>query len=95
VTSSESWRFTPEVTREGDCYTAWSKRLPGMFGEGDTPEEAIESFWQFAELMRDEMAIPEWPHSREGWEDVFPELAGLDDARADDEWNPGGPDRDA
>jgi hypothetical protein len=44
VTSSESWRFTPEVTREGDGYTAWSERLPGMLGEGDTPEQAIENF---------------------------------------------------
>lgn len=34
--------------------------------------------------MRDEMAIPAWPHSREGWSEVFPELAGLDDDLPDD-----------
>ena len=88
--SSGSWRFTPEVSREGDAYTAWSERLPGIVGEGETPGEAIESFWQLAEFMRDEMAIPEWPHSREGWEDIFPELAGLDDACAEDECGSGG-----
>lgn len=34
--------------------------------------------------MRDEMAVPGWPHSREGWSEVFPELAGLDDDPLDD-----------
>ena len=50
--------------------------------EPRSEEEAVEGFWQFVDFMRDEMAVPAWPHSREGWSEVFPELAGLDDEHA-------------
>ncbi|HEX8693829.1 MAG TPA: hypothetical protein VF746_15510 [Longimicrobium sp.] len=82
--ASERWRVKMEVTRDGDAYTAWSEQLPGVYGEGGTEDEAIESFWEFVDFMRDEMAVPAWPHSREGWSEVFPELAGLDDDSPDD-----------
>jgi hypothetical protein len=80
------WNHDPDVAPQGDEFLASSSAFPGVFGEGETREEAIESFWQMVELIGELARAPDWPHDRspyvEPWESVD------DDDFADDEDDP-------
>ena len=40
------WNHEPDVAPQGEEFLASSSAFPGLYGEGETREEAIENFWQ-------------------------------------------------
>ena len=95
MTPFNRWNHEPHVTLDGDEFLASSPVFPGVFGEGETREEAIENFWQGVDLVGDLARHPDWPHDPApyagAWEpsddgdDELPEAWRADEGwRADD-----------
>lgn len=78
------WNHEPDVVPQGDEFLASSSAFPGVFGEGETREEAVESFWQMVELIGDLARAPDWPHDRSPYVEPWESVDG-DDPFADDE----------
>ena len=74
---------------EGDEFLASSEAFPGIYGEGETREEAIDNFWQMVDFIGELARAPDWPHDRspyvDEWEVVEGGPPGADD---DDELPP-------
>jgi hypothetical protein len=85
------WNLQPDVAPDGHGgFLASSGSLPGAFGEGETPDEAIENFWGAVEMIGDLARAPDWPHDRTPWVDAWESIAGDevpgDDWKDDDDW---------
>lgn len=90
MTRLNRWNHEPDVVPQGDEFLASSDAFPGVFGEGETREVAIENFWQGVEFIGDLARAPDWPHSREPYVEEWEMLDGdlprshEDDADEDD-----------
>jgi hypothetical protein len=53
-----------------------------VFGEGETREEAIDSFWEMVDFIGGLARAPNWPHDRspyvDAWETIDDEAAAGD-----------------
>lgn len=65
------WNHEPDVAPQGDEFVASSEAFPGVYGEGETREEAIESFWQMVDLIGELAQAPDWPHDRSPYVDEW------------------------
>lgn len=70
------WNHAPDVAPQGDEFVASSEAFPGIFGEGGTREEAVESFWQMVDLIGELAQAPDWPHDRSPYVDEWQESDG-------------------
>lgn len=71
MSPSNRWNHEPDVARQGEEFLASSSAFPGVFGEGETREEAIESFWQMVEFIGELAQAPDWPHDRTPYVDAW------------------------
>jgi hypothetical protein len=79
------WNHKPDVVPQGDEFLASSSAFPGVFGEGETREEAIDNFWEGVAFIGELARAPDWPHSREPYVDEWETLDdGLPRAHHDD-----------
>ncbi|HEY0020060.1 MAG TPA: hypothetical protein VGC13_27410 [Longimicrobium sp.] len=66
------WNLEPDVVPQGDEFLASSNAFPGVYGEGETREEAIDNFWEMVDFIGGLARAPDWPHDRspylEPWE---------------------------
>jgi hypothetical protein len=90
------WNHEPDVAPQGEEFLASSEAFPGVYGEGETREEAIDNFWEMVDFIGDLARAPDWPHDRSPYVDEW-ETAGdgaLPDDGDDDlpPWKPGGDD---
>jgi hypothetical protein len=76
------WNHEPDVEPQGEEFLASSSAFPGVYGEGETREEAIESFWQMVDFIGGLARAPDWPHDRSPYVDDWETLA-------EDEFAPG------
>ena len=71
-------RVQPSVIEDGEWFVAQSDAFPAANGQGRTREEAIASFWDAVELIREDQAsggaLPSAADPRAGWEESFAEL---------------------
>lgn len=58
------WNLEPHVARQGDDFLASSEAFPGVYGEGETREEAIDNFWEMVDFIGELARAPDWPHDR-------------------------------
>jgi hypothetical protein len=76
------WNHAPDVAPQGDEFLASSAAFPGVFGEGETREEAIDSFWEMVDFIGGLARAPNWPHDRspyvDAWETIDDETVGSD-----------------
>lgn len=81
------WNLEPDVVPQGEEFLASSEAFPGVYGEGETREEAIDSFWEMVDFIGGLARAPDWPHDRspyvDEWEALGDDVASEDDA-ADD-----------
>lgn len=70
--------------RSCERFLASSEQFPGVFGEGETPEEATESFWEMVDFIGELASRPDWPHPRDDFERAMHER-GDDALPADDD----------
>lgn len=79
------WNYEPDVVLQGNEFLASSRVFPGVFGEGETREEAIDSFWEMVEFIGGLGRGPDGPHSREPYVDERETLDdGASSAQPDD-----------
>lgn len=83
------WNHVPDVAPQGDEFLASSSAFPGVYGEGETCEEAIESFWGMVDFIGDLARQPDWPHDRSPYVDTWESLDG-----DEEEWSDGLKDRE-
>lgn len=83
------WNHEPDVVPQGDEFLASSEAFPGIYGEGETREEAIESFWQMVDLIGELAQAPDWPHDRSPYVDEWEAQEG---DSGDLPWERGGAD---
>ena len=79
------WNHTPDVAPQGEEFLASSEAFPGLYGEGETREEAIENFWQMVDFIGELARAPDWPHDRSPYVDEWETLG--DDVLPEDEEN--------
>ena len=83
------WNHTPDVAPQGEEFLASSEAFPGLYGEGETREEAIENFWQMVDFIGELARAPDWPHDRspyvDEWETIGEDVGSEDE---DDELPP-------
>ena len=80
------WNHEPHVAPQGDEFLASSDAFPGIYGEGETRDEAIANFWEMVDFIGGMARAPDWPHDRspyvDEWEtfgdDVLAEAEGGD-----------------
>lgn len=65
------WNMEPDVEPQGDEFLASSQAFPGVYGEGETREEAIESFWEMVDFIGGLARAPDWPHDRSPYVDEW------------------------
>jgi hypothetical protein len=65
------WNHQPDVVPQGEEFLASSDAFPGVYGEGETREEAIENFWQMVDFMGELARAPDWPHDRAPYVDEW------------------------
>lgn len=65
------WNHEPDVAPQGDEFLASSEAFPGVYGEGETREEAIDSFWQMVDFIGQLARAPDWPHDRSPYVDEW------------------------
>lgn len=93
------WNMEPDVAPQGDEFLASSEAFPGVYGEGETREEAIDSFWEMVDFIGGLARAPDWPHDRAPYVDEW-ETAGDGALPADDDdddlppWKADDPDDD-
>jgi hypothetical protein len=77
------WNHVPDVEPQGEEFLASSNAFPGVYGEGETREEAIESFWEMVDFIGGLARAPDWPHDRspyvDEWETVGDAVLPSDD----------------
>lgn len=86
------WNLEPDVVPHGDEFLASSEAFPGVYGEGETREEAIDNFWEMVDFIGGLARAPDWPHDRSPYVDEW-EAAGDEVPLADDDddlppWKP-------
>ena len=80
------WNLEPDVEPQGQEFLASSPAFPGVYGEGDTREEAVENFWEMVDFIGDLARAPDWPHDRSPYLDEWEAIGGGEsDKDADDE----------
>lgn len=87
------WNHEPDVAPQGAEFLASSEAFPGIYGEGETREEAISSFWEMVDFIGELARAPDWPHDRspyvDEWETtgdgVFPDDGDLPPWKAGDD----------
>lgn len=77
------WNHEPHVAPQGEEFLASSDAFPGIYGEGETREEAIDNFWQMVDFIGELARAPDWPHDRTPYMDEW-ETPGEDAQLADD-----------
>jgi hypothetical protein len=83
------WNHTPDVEPQGEEFLASSAAFPGVYGEGETREEAIENFWQMVDLIGELARAPDWPHDRSPYVDEWETLGdGEPEVKAEDDLPP-------
>lgn len=98
MTQLNRWNHEPDVLPQGAEFLASSGAFPGVYGEGETREEAIDSFWQMVDFIGELARAPEWPHDRSPYVDPWESVGDAGDADAEDwdadglpeEWEAGG-----
>lgn len=70
------WNHEPDVAPEGEGFLAFSEAFPGVFGEGETREEAIDNFWQMVDFIGELARAPDWPHDRSPYVDEWETIDG-------------------
>lgn len=65
------WNHEPDVAPQGDEFLASSDAFPGIYGEGETREEAIGSFWEMVDFIGGMARAPDWPHDRSPYVDEW------------------------
>lgn len=83
------WNLEPDVVPQGDEFLASSEAFPGVYGEGETREEAVESFWQMVDFIGELARAPDWPHDRSPYVDEWETIGDgvlADDADEDAPW---------
>ncbi len=70
------WNHEPDVAPQGEEFLASSEAFPGVYGEGETREEAIENFWQMVDFIGELAGAPDWPHDRSPYVDEWESAAG-------------------
>lgn len=77
------WNHEPNVAPQGDELLASSEAFPGIYGEGETREEAIDNFWEMVDFIGGLARAPDWPHDRspfvDDWESIGDDEFGKDD----------------
>lgn len=83
------WNHEPEVAPQGAEFLASSGAFPGVYGEGETREEAIENFWEMVDFIGELARAPDWPHDRSPYVDEW-ETFGDDEleGKAEDDLPP-------
>lgn len=81
------WNHEPDVAPQGEEVLASSEAFPGVYGEGETREEAIDNFWQMVDFIGELARAPDWPHDRspyvDEWETGGDGVLPLDDGDGD------------
>lgn len=77
------WNHEPDVAPQGDEFLASSDAFPGIYGEGETHEEAIDNFWQMVDFIGELARAPDWPHDRSPYVDEWETIG--QDVRSGDE----------
>lgn len=72
------WNHEPDVVPQGEEFLASSEAFPGVYGEGETREEAIDNFWQMVDLIGELARAPDWPHDRSPYVDEWESAEGGD-----------------
>lgn len=79
MTRPNRWNTEPDVEPQGDEFLASSLALPGVYGEGETREEAIENFWEMVDFIGGLARAPDWPHDRapyvDEWETIGDDIS--------------------
>lgn len=78
------WNHEPDVVPQGEEFLASSEAFPGIYGEGETREEAIDSFWEMVDLIGELARAPDWPHDRTPYVDEWETAEGGPLAADDD-----------
>jgi hypothetical protein len=78
------WNLEPDVVPQGEEFLASSEKFPGVYGEGETREEAIDSFWEMVDFIGELARAPDWPHDRTPYVDEW-ETAGDGALPSDDD----------
>jgi hypothetical protein len=78
------WNHEPDVAPQGDELLASSEAFPGIYGEGETREEAIENFREMVDFIGGLARAPDWPHDRSPYVDEW-EVAEGGPLAADDD----------
>lgn len=78
------WNLEPDVVPQGEEFLASSEKFPGVYGEGETREEAVDSFWEMVDFIGELARAPDWPHDRTPYVDEW-ETAGDGALPADDD----------
>lgn len=77
------WNHEPDVEPQGEEFLASSSAFPGVYGEGETRDEAIENFWGMVDFIGGLARAPDWPHDRtpyvDEWEAIGGEALGEDE----------------
>jgi hypothetical protein len=71
MTQFNRWNHEPDVVPQGEEFVASSGAFPGVYGEGETREEAIESFWGMVDFIGELAQAPDWPHDRSPYVDEW------------------------
>lgn len=79
------WNLEPDVAPEGEEFLASSAAFPGVYGEGETREEAIDNFWQMVDFIGGLARAPDWPHDRSPYVEPWEAEAGGDPLAGEDE----------
>jgi hypothetical protein len=86
------WNHEPDVAPQGEDFLASSEAFPGVYGEGETREEAIDNFWQMVDFIGELARAPDWPHDRspyvDEWEKPGDEVQPADDDDDLPPWKP-------
>jgi hypothetical protein len=78
------WNHVPDVEPQGDEFLASSNAFPGVYGEGETREEAIESFWEMVDFIGGMARAPDWPHDRSPYLDEWETVGDVVDTHDED-----------
>jgi hypothetical protein len=79
------WNHEPDVAPQGEEFLASSEAFPGIYGEGETREEAIDNFWQMVDFIGELARAPDWPHDRAPYVDEWEAAEGGPFAADDDD----------
>ena len=98
MTQFNRWNHEPDVAPQGEEFLASSEAFPGIYGEGETREEAIDNFWQMVDFIGELARAPDWPHDRSPYVDEWETPGdGVLPGDGDDDlppWKAGGDDDD-